>query len=122
MISLTKWRKSKKLSMQKLADMCGCNVNLIYRLESGAVFFSNLDENVQKRIADVLGSPVEAFYHDSEVNIYTSCKTHKMPLDELEKMLHDKYGDKIGTPKGRIKRRQTPEKPGRFQLKPALEK
>ena len=112
MISLAEYRKKKHLTRQQLADICGCSASTIGRLEFGTTWFSWIDERLQKRIADVLGSPVKAFYHDSEVNIYTSCRTHKMPLDELEKMLHEKYGDKIGTPKGRIKHRQAPEKPG----------
>lgn len=113
MISLMKYRKSHRMSRQQLADKCGCSASLIGRLELGATWFSRLDERMQKRIADALGSPVEAFYHDSELNIYTSCKTYKMPLDKLEAMLHEKYGDRIGKPKGSIKKAKSRNPNGR---------
>lgn len=101
MRQLEEYRKKKRLTQQELGEMCGCGLNLISRLENGVTLYENLKPDLQERIAKVLRVPVRALYRQTTIREQT-CKTYTMPLDELEKMLKEKYGNKIKKPRGKV--------------------
>lgn len=101
MRQLEEYRKKKRLTQQELGKMCGCGLNLISRLENGVTLYDNLKPDLQERIAKVLRVPVRALYRQTTIREQT-CKTYTMPRDELEKMLKEKYGNKIGEPIGKV--------------------
>lgn len=101
MKKIEEYRREKHLTQQELGKMCGCGLNLISRLENGVTLYENLKPDLQERIAKVIGVPVQSLYRQTTVREQT-CKTYTMPRDELEKMLKEKYGDKIGKPRGKI--------------------
>lgn len=88
-------RKDKRLSAAAVAMSLGMSADRYMKIEQGAV----------KRVTAVERAMIASFYQMPEevlfragyepVGGYSVCRTRKMPLDELEKMLAAEYGDKL---------------------------
>ena len=84
----------------EFAKAAGLSVASVSKVEQGQSFIKNMKPEFQDKWAAGLKCKLSELLKPEPQRLKAKCafpcKTYKMDKTKLEKMLHDKYGDKIG--------------------------